>query len=60
MRSAVIHGRKKPVTDAEVLELQDKVTSVISVLCHHVNDYPLLSDFWNAISLAKRSGQIFK
>jgi hypothetical protein len=60
MRSAVIHGRKKPVTDAEVLELQDKVTSVISVLCHHVNDYLPLSDFWNAISLAKRSGQIFK
>jgi len=59
-RSAVTHGRKASVPDADVVDLQEKVTSVISVLCRHVNDYPLLSDFWRSISLAKRSGQLFK
>jgi hypothetical protein len=59
-RSAVIHGGKTSISDADVFEMQDVVTSVISVICHHVGDYPLLSDFWNAISLAKRSGQVFR
>jgi hypothetical protein len=59
-RSAVTHGRETSVSDADVLEMQDMATSVIAVLCHHAADYSLLSDFWHAISLARRSGQIFK
>lgn len=59
-RSAVTHGRGTSVSDADVLEMQDMATSVIAVLCHHADDYSLLRDFWRAISLARRSGQIFK
>ena len=59
-RSAAAHGGTTSISDADVLEMQEKATLVIGVLCHHVSDYRLRSEFWSAISLAKRSGQLFK
>jgi len=59
-RSAAAHGGTTSISDADVLEMQEKATSVIRVLCHHASDYRLRSEFWSAISLAKRSGQLFK
>ena len=60
MRSDSVHGYGDNASDWDVLDMGHMVTSVISVLCRHVDDYRSLADFSKALSKAKLTGQVFR
>ena len=60
MRSDSVHGYGDNASDWDVLDMGHMVTSVISVLCRHVDDYNSLADFSKALLKAKLTGRVFK